>query len=262
MMLRGEIALHVRIAVQMVGGEVQPDGDPRLEAGDGLKLEGTHFDGQHVIRFIARRDFTHGQTVVATGDSLASAVVEHALEEFSGGGLAVGTGDGGNRGWTEHPPGKFNFANNRDAPVREHAGQGPPGVNARTSHHQAEILDHGSRLLGGIQPQHDLEILRPQLGHVSGEFGRITGVKDHRPGTELAREPCRSQAAAGGPKDGDGLTFDVHGRVSEFSKWRGRGWRRAGRASRSAPRPGFPASHRVRSDGGWGTCGRCVCRAA
>ena len=100
--------------VEVVGGNVEDGSHPWMELLNGFKLEAGNL--QHAVALLAggRNHGDHRRPDVAAHLNFFSGIVQNLANQGSGGGLAVGAGDGDNLS-TQKTRGQLHFADDRHA---------------------------------------------------------------------------------------------------------------------------------------------------
>ena len=81
----------VQVAIEVIGGEVEDDRDPRLKGNRCFKLERRDFEYRDVER--CADEFERGVAEVSCGSGAQTCCAEHRFEQAGCGRLAVGPGD-------------------------------------------------------------------------------------------------------------------------------------------------------------------------
>ena len=87
-----DVVLHRVIAIEVIWRKVGKHGDSGAKLINGVQLEGTNLQRQYVKLACVGHDLTDWRADVAGGLRLALAVAKQVSNQFSGGGLAVGSG--------------------------------------------------------------------------------------------------------------------------------------------------------------------------
>ncbi len=114
--LRVDVLLEAVVAIQVVFGQVQKDGDVRPEALDPLELEGGEFDHDALHLGAAHGELDEWIADVPADEGVEAASLEDLAGQRGRGGLAVGPGDGDHRGLDE-PGGELHLGDHA-APLR------------------------------------------------------------------------------------------------------------------------------------------------
>ena len=266
--LRGEqprlgrrVGLHVGVAIQVIGRDVQQHPHPRAEPLGGLQLEARRLD-HHEPPLGRRAAHRLGQrrAQVATDERGVPGGRQHLPAQRGGGRLAVGAGDGHHRRPHEARR-QLQLARDRHPgrPRRRHLGQ----------------RRHARR-------QHDQLRLQERLPPVPAQLARHRGGQRPPAAAPSAASGWRSVTVTRAPSRAHSWAAAMPERPAPTTSTRlpsnawptsvttvlsgsaaARRWRSRTRRSRSAPRCAIRASPSSRSGGGWEPSGTpaawCAC---
>jgi hypothetical protein len=136
--LGGEVGFAIRVAVEVVVGEVEPDADAGAEGGDGFELEGTDFEGEHIVGLAGGEDLAERDAVVAARQRAQAGAIEDGGDEFGAGAFAVGAGDGDD-GCGVVGEGELGLAGEGDASADEGCGRGQEASMPGLVMHQVKL---------------------------------------------------------------------------------------------------------------------------
>ncbi|OPZ92183.1 MAG: hypothetical protein BWY73_00909 [candidate division TA06 bacterium ADurb.Bin417] len=145
------VRAEVRIAVQVVGGDVEQQREFRPEALDPLQLETAHLQDHRVGCGQAVNYRDEGGPDVAREDHRPAGRFQHVAQQGNHGTLAVGPGDRQDRGRAE-TVGQFQFAPDRDAALKGGLDRPALGRHAGTGHHQVQAFQERLRMAAQFHP--------------------------------------------------------------------------------------------------------------
>ena len=122
---------HGAITIEMIGSEVEPETDRRVEGLDRLQLKRAHFDCEHVKWFVSACHLGQRFADVAASDCSLAAGVQHLGEQLGRRGFAVRAGNGDDWNFTELRT-EFELADHFDLAQREIAGERRSRIDAGT----------------------------------------------------------------------------------------------------------------------------------
>ena len=125
------IISHGAITIEMIGSEVEPETDRRVEGLDRLQLKRAHFDCEHVKWFVSACHLGQRFADVAASDCSLAAGVQHLGEQLGRRGFAVRAGNGDDWNFTELRT-EFELADHFDLAQREIAGERRSRIDAGT----------------------------------------------------------------------------------------------------------------------------------
>lgn len=203
--LGGGVVLEVAVAVQVVGCDVEHEGDVGVEAADGFELEGGDFEDVPGAGGAEFDEIDNGEADVATDEGLPLGVGEDMAEQRGGGGFAIGAGDGDDVS-LERLGGEFELAQQRCAEAenlldlrrgeRDAGGEDDEVLAAEGEHAVAAGFDHHAGFEEG--------------GDFVGEGVGGAGVRDGDTGTTLAEEERGGDTGFAEADDEDAFVLEVH----------------------------------------------------
>ncbi len=112
--LGGPVGFHGLVAVEVVGEEVEEDGDVGAECFGELQLKAADFGNEDLFGAGREGQFDQGHADISADAGGEVGVLEDFAEEGGGGGFAFGAGDRDDRGAGE-PGGDFDFGDDANA---------------------------------------------------------------------------------------------------------------------------------------------------
>ena len=210
--LRGEdallgerVVLESAVAVEMVGRDVEDDGDVGVELLSAFELKAGDFeDGPGVVGAFV--DEGHdGHADVAADQRGKSGFLEDFAEQRGGGGFAVGAGDGEDFAF-EEAGGQFEFADDGQAEAFGLHQFGSVERDAGADDDQVLAAEGEQAVAAGL----DHDALFKQGGNVFGEGFGAAHVGDGDLRAVAAQKQCRGQAGFAQSDDQNFFAFEFH----------------------------------------------------
>ena len=193
------------VAVEVVGRDVEDDGDGGVELLSGFKLEAGDFeDGPGGVgAFVDEGD--DGDADVAADEGGEAGLLEDFAEQRRGGGFAVGAGDGEDFAF-EEAGGEFEFADDGQAEVAGLRKLGRVEWDAGADDDEVLAAEGEQAVAAGF----DVDALFEEGGNVFGEGFGAADVGDGDLGAAAAQKESGSQAGFAQPDDQNFFAFEFH----------------------------------------------------
>ena len=210
------IAVHRRVAIQMIRRDVQYRRDPRMESLDRLELKAGDLHNEIVIdrrggvpgpapRPVGReRRFAQRRTEVAAREDPPAALFQDEPHQRHRGALAVRAGDGDDRRAQETGR-QLQFADDPHAPPPGRLQRLHAGRNAGADHHQVGPLER--RLVAGSYLHRQGSPFQTRQRLRQRRF--LFAIRDRDARSDGLEQPRRRHSAPGQPNHGDLLPFQI-----------------------------------------------------
>ena len=204
--LLGErVVFEGAVAVEVVGRDVEDDGDVGMELFSGFELEAGDFEDRPGVvgRFVDEGDDGHAN--VAADQRGNAGLLEDFAEQRGGGGFAVGAGDGEDFA-LEEAGGEFEFADDGAAEVSGLHQFGSVERDAGADDDEVLAAEGEQAVAAGF----DDDALFEQGGNVFGEGFGAADVGDGDLGAAAAQKQGRGQAGFAQSDDQNFFAFELH----------------------------------------------------
>ena len=151
--------------------------------------------------------------MVSTRNGAFAATIKYGSEQFRGGALAVGASDGRHLHAGEGR-GKLHLASELGASVAELFRQRPIHIKTRAENGKLEVTRVDLQGLSFITEQ-NAKAIGLCCFNSAGKLDWISFVDESHLSTVFGCKACRSEAAAGGTKNGKMLAVERHGEIKE-----------------------------------------------
>jgi hypothetical protein len=199
---RGDIGRHVRVPIEMVLGDVEPERDPRAEGRRRLELEAARLDDVHRVRRRRLDLRTERHPDVPADEHGLPRGREHAGDDRRRGRLALRAGD------RDHAPlqpsrGEFEFPDDLDATLARSLEQRSVERHAWTGHDQVGHIERSRRVPSELEVDARVaETVHPVEGppHLAQHDGR-SPTREQFGGRDTAASGAQHDHPA--PDDGE-----------------------------------------------------------
>ena len=204
--LLGEsVVLEGAVAIEVVGRDVEDDGDCGMELLGGFELEAGDFeDGPGVVGAVVDQRDDRDADVAADQRGQAGLLQDFA-DQRGGGGLAVGAGDGEDLA-LEEARGQFEFADDGPAEVAHLHQFGRVERHAGADDDEVLAAKGEQAVTAGF----DVDALFEQGGNVFGQRFGAADVGDGDLGSAAAQKNGRGQAGFAQSDDENFFAFELH----------------------------------------------------
>ena len=206
---RRAIRFHVGIPVEVVGAEIQPDRNLRMECPDRLELEGAHFKNHHIQLVAGAHCRRERQADISARHRAHPAGFQHVGGQFCCRRLSVGSGDGDGRARAFFG-GKLKLSQNGNIFCGDVPHQRDRRIDARAEN--SEVVDRGVGVRLG--PEQDANSAGFEGGGLGVKFLPAPAVAHRHVRALLQQKQGRGLAAVA--ESQDNRFFSAVNHLSKF----------------------------------------------